>query len=245
MAIPTDEKIIQEIRSISKTAPHLMCCSNCIFYSIATSECSIMRMKLAPFVRGCNGKHFVAAEEMLLKKVKDELTEQQNDFDKVENLLSLGIVTAHASTCFLEDLARRIKLYRKDPRYKNHKSDLHKDLIMTEQVLGAMEKISDIAEDMMDVLHDKMEEIDKQYRIYVEPNLNKLFNSKKTGFDIEKSESLLNNSMEICRLIGKFVKGCIGNEKNYEAVFDLLDRLENATPYAITHKDLEHYKLKA
>lgn len=244
MTIPTDDKIIKEIRSISKTSPHLMCCSNCIYYSIASSECSKLRLKLAPFVRGCNGMYFVAAEEVLLKKVKDELTAQQNDLDKVENLLSLGIVTAHASTCFLEDLARRIKLFRKDPRYKDYKSGLHKDLLMAEEVLGAMERISDIADDMASHLQSRMEDIDKQYRIYVEPNLNKLFNSKKTGFDIKMCTAHLNNSMEICRLIGKFVKGCIGNEQNYDAVFGMLDKLENNERYALTHKDLEHYRLK-
>lgn len=54
----------------------------------------------------------------------------------------------------------------------------------------------------------------------------------------------LNNAMILCKVIGEFVRKCIGNKENYDAFFLALDNLQNDTPYGLTSKDLKRYELK-
>lgn len=241
--IPTDEQLLKEIRAISKTAPHLLVCNNCRHYNLANGECSVTRMRFLPYIRGCEGKFFVSAEEHLLAKVKKELTSQAMDLEKIENLLALTISTACAASCFAEDLGKRIKSVRKMQEHSDKRSDLRKDLDLTEEIASALGRIDKIAGKMQKDLEEGLEKIDQQYRPYIERHLNRLFTTDGK-FDVAKSDGNLNNAMIICNVIGKFVKGCLGNKTNYDKVFDLLNNLENETPYGLTFEDLKHYSLK-
>ena len=186
--IPTDEQLLKEIRSISVAAPHLMTCSNCANYNPASGECSVNHLVFQPFVRGCNGKFFVTDEELVLYKVKKELSEQAADLDKIENLLALLISTACAASCFAEDLERRLKTLRKMNSHQDKKSDLRKDLDLVESVKAALGRIDKIAADMTTSMTAGLDKIDQQYRLYIERHLNRLFTTDGK-FDVAKSGS--------------------------------------------------------
>lgn len=241
MSIPTDEQLLKEIRAISSCAPHLMVCGNCENYHVANGQCDILHRCFVPHVRGCEGRHFVTAEQLLLAKVKNELRAQSEDLDKIEALLALLLATSCAASCFAVDLEKKIKEVRKlQPEYK---SDLRKDLDMVEEVDGALGRINILIAEMQDTLQDSLDKIDQQYRLYIEHHMNRLFRTNGK-FDIRKSDANLNNGMVFCNVLGKFVKGCLGNKKNYDLVMNVLNSLENDTPYGLTSKDFKRYELK-
>lgn len=241
--LPTDEQMLKEIRAISVLAPHLMQCYNCKHYDRATSECEVNHFKMAPFVRGCNGKYFLTREEEMLYKAKTELQKEEDDCEKIENLLALVVTTIGAAQCFGEDLNRRLRKMRQNQKDKKQRSGLRKDIDMIEEVSKALERIGEILDSMADTMQGKMEEIDSQFSMYIDHYINRLF-MKQGKWDEKRGTGYLNNQFEISRLIGKFVKGCIGNEENNRKVFELLDSLDNDNPYGLTHEDLDHYKLK-
>ena len=239
--IPSDEQLLKEIRTISKCAPHLMVCGNCENYHVANGQCDVHRRCFVPHVRGCEGRDFVTAAELLLAKVKKELQAQSDDLDKIEAMLALLISTSCAASCFAVDLEKRLKETRKlNP---NKKSDIRKDLDMVEQIGGALKTINKITEDMQKDMQKALDKIDQQYRIYIESHMNRLFQSEGK-FDEKKSDANLNNGMTFCNFLGKFVKGCLGNQKNYDLVMDTLDNLENSTPYALGFNDFKRFELK-
>ena len=238
-----DEQFIKEIRAISTLAPQLMVCNNCKHYDRATSVCEVNRFKRAPFVRGCNGIYFLAREEELVHKAKKEIQSERDDCEKIENLYALLVTMFAAAGCFGEDMHSRLTKLRAKQKDKKQRSLLRKDIDMCEDLQRALDRISDITDSMAETMQKSLDEIDQQYRMYVEPYVNRLF-SKNGKWDVDRGDGFLNNQFEICRLVGKFVKGCICNEKNYRIVFGLLDSLENDHPYGLTHEDLDHYKLK-
>ena len=74
--------------------------------------------------------------------------------------------------------------------------------------------------------------------------MNKLFKSDGK-FDEKKSDANLNNGMTFCNVLGKFVKGCLGNKRNYDLVMNTLDNLVNSTPYALGEfNDFKRFGLK-
>ena len=241
--LPTDEQMLKEIRAISTLAPHLMQCFNCKHYDRATSECGVNHFKMAPFVRGCNGMYFLAREEELLYKAKKELQNEQDDCEKIENLLALMITTIGAAQCFGEDLNRRLRKLRQRTKDKQQRSGLRKDLDMVEEVSKALDRIMNILGSADEMLQTKMDEADRQFNMYIEHHINRLF-TKQGKWDEKRGSGYLNNNFDISRLIGKFVRGCICNEANHDAVFSFLDSLENEHPYGLTNEDFEHYKLK-
>lgn len=241
--IPTDEQLLKEIRSISKTAPHLMMCANCIHYNMASGECEATRLCFQPFVRGCGGRYFVTNEELLLAKVKEDLTAQSNELQKIENLLALVITAASSASCYAVDLEGRIKKLRKAEIDSVRKSELRKDLDLVEDMEQALKRINTIASKMQNDLQEGLDKIEQQYRLYIERHINKLFTTDGV-FDFQKSDGNLNNSMIACTVLGKFVEKCIGNKKNYDAFFKMLNSLKNDTPYGLGDKDWKHYELK-
>lgn len=242
-AIPTDAELLKEIRIMSKAAPHLCVCNNCSNYNLATGECSVTKMRFLPYVRGCAGRHFVTDEELLLAKVKNELSSQAKDVDKIENLLALIISTSCAASCFCEDMEKRIKTIRKMKSHSDAKSALRKDLDATEEIHAALDRINKITEKIQKDLAEGLEKIDQQYRLYIERHINRVFTTDGK-FDANKSDGNLNNAMAICRLIGKFTKKCVRNEENYNHVFAMLDNLENDFPYGLEDKDFDRYELQ-
>jgi hypothetical protein len=114
---------------------------------------------------------------------------------------------------------------------------------MTEQIGDALKRINKITEEMQKEMQKGLDKIDQQYRIYIESHMNKLFKSDGK-FDEKKSDANLNNGMTFCNVLGKFVKGCLGNKRNYDLVIDTLDNLVNSTPYALEFNDFKRFGLK-
>jgi hypothetical protein len=252
--LPPDKQLIEEIRKTMKTAPHMMQCVFCSNYCPATGDCSVTHMKFTPYVRGCNGKFFLTNEELLLKKVKDEMMAELLECDKTEAFLALSVAHAGASECGFAEVSRRTRELRKKTKDKNEQRLLRKDMDMTDEAVFGFQKINEVMDELWDVYYQKkqemldaidakLESIDQRYGWYVQNNINKLF-SEKGKLNIKNTEGLLNNSMDIFRESGYYVKACIGNEENHKRVFDLLRILSNETPYALEHKDFDRFQIK-
>lgn len=254
MTLPPDKQIIEDIRKSMKVAPQLMQCAVCSNYSIASGYCAITRRKFSPFVRGCNGNFFVTNEEMLLKKVKDELMADAAKCDKIEASFALGSALQGASECAFADAGKMTRELRKASKDKRERQLLYKDNEMIEDITYGFHEINDIMEELWDVydqkmkelldaIDEKLEEIDKQHGWHIQNNINKLF-SEKGKFSTTNSDRMLNNSMDLYRETGYYVKACLCNDENHKIVFDLLSSLKNDTPYALEHKDFDRFKLK-
>ena len=100
-----------------------------------------------------------------------------------------------------------------------------------------------ITEEMQKEMQKGLDKIDQQYRIYIESHMNKLFKSDGK-FDEKKSDANLNNGMTFCNVLGKFVKGCLGNKRNYDLVMNTLDNLINSTTYALGFDDFKRFEFK-
>ena len=204
-------------------------CENCCLWNPRESKCTRTNSITMKFMF-CPSHEFET--ESIARKAQRDLEEQLEESKKIEALLALSATTACSTTCFIEDMERKMKRFYKAEKDKRTKSLLKKDLDMAEQMDKAFEQIE---------YH--LKEIEKQYNFYVQPWIDKLF-SENGKLAVDKSDAHLNNSFEICRLLGKFVKACIGHKENYDAVFELLDKLENPAPYPLTDKDFDHYKLQ-
>ena len=254
MTLPPDKQIIEDIRKAIKIAPQLMVCSSCSNYSIATGDCAITHRKFAPFVRGCNGNYFVTNEEMLLKKVKDELMEDATKCDKIEASFALGSALQGASECAFADAGRMTRELRKESKDRRERQLLYKDNEMVEDIVFGFHEIDKIMDELwevydrkmqelLDAVDAKLEEIDQQHGWHIQPNINKMF-SEKGKFSKTNSDRMLNNSMDLYRETGYYVKACLCNDANHKIVFDTLRSLKNDTPYALEHKDFDRFQLK-
>ena len=253
-SIPPDKQIIADIRKTMSVAPQLMQCAYCSNYSIATGDCAITHRKFAPFIRGCNGNFFVTNEELLLKRVKDDLTRDATKCDKIEASFALGSALQGASECAFADVAKMTRELRKESKDKRERQLLYKDAEMADDIIYGFHEIDKIMDDLwevydqkmqelLDALDEKLEEIDKQHGWHIQPNLNKLF-SEKGKFSLTNSDRMLNNSMDLYRETGYYVKACICNDANHKVVFDTLRSLKNDTPYPLEHKDFDRFELK-
>lgn len=252
--IPPDKQLIEEIRKTMKVAPHLMQCAFCSNYCMATGDCAVTRRKFPPYTRGCNGNYFVTNMELMLKKVKDELLAEAMECDKIEASLALSVALAGASECGFADVARRTREVRKKATEKKTQQLLRKDLDTVEQVQFGFQEIDKIMDELWEVYEEKkkelvdaidakLESIDQRYGWYIQSNVNKLF-TENGKFSVANSEKLLNNSMDIFREVGYYVKGCIGNDENHASVFKMLSSLHNDTQYPLEHKDFDRFQLK-
>lgn len=84
--IPTDESLAAQIQAAIDHDEKLKQCISCRHYNKVSRDCSQTKMKMMPYVRGCNGKYFETAMEFLLAKVKDDLKGQALECDKMENM---------------------------------------------------------------------------------------------------------------------------------------------------------------
>jgi hypothetical protein len=252
--LPPDKQLIEEIRKTIKVAPHLMQCTFCSNYCNATGECSITHRTFAPYVRGCNGNFFVTNEELLLKRVKDDLMGTAKKCDEIEALFALGSALQGASECAFADAGRMKRELRSETKDKREKQLLYKDNEMIQDITYGFHQINDIMKELweihdrktkewLDAIDEKLEEIDKQHGWHIQNNINKLF-SENGKFSTTNSDRMLNNSMDIFREVGYYVKGCIGNEANHKKVFAELSSLENDVPYSLGHKYFDKFQLK-
>lgn len=241
--IPTDANIAEQIQAAINKDSKLKQCICCMHYNKASGECDKTRMKMLPYIRGCNGKFFETAMEFLVNRTKNELRQEAAECDKMDNMFALAITTANSTSCFFTRLHKMIKDLRNKEDNSNNRRLLYKDMESVEDMQKGIDKIRGKLSELYEIMDDKLEEIDRLYRIYVEPQTTKLFTTKGK-FDIKQADNHLNNAMDICEILIKYTKGCICNEKNYNAVFSMLESLENDYPYALTHKDAESFRLK-
>ena len=110
-----------------------------------------------------------------------------------------------------------------------------------------MQKGIDMIREKLALLYETLdvglEEVDRLYRIYVEPQTIGLFTTKGK-YDVKQADGRLNNSLDFCELLTKFTIVCINNEENWNKIFGLLDNLTNPYPYGLTKKDAESFRIK-
>lgn len=213
----------------SKEKDVIKMCTNCVKWDKGCKKCSRTGTHTESYMF-CPYHEFEI--DNIVRIAMNDLKRQQCESDKVENLLALAITTANTTTCFLEDLESRIRKVYNAEKDKDNRKLLRKDLDMAETMEKAFKDIDGL-----------LEKINQRYRFYIEPYIMKWFSSEGK-FNAKQADGHLNNSMEFGRLLMMFTMKCIGNEKNCNAVFGLLDSMTNETEYALTPKDAEHYKLR-
>lgn len=241
--MPTDETLAMQIQAAIEQDSKLKQCIMCRHYDKASGYCDQTRMKMMPYVRGCNGKFFETNMEFLVNRTKKELQEQALQCEKMENMLAISITTANSTSCFFTRLHKMVKELRAKENDKERKRLLYKDLEMVEGMQTGMKLIDEKLAALYEIMDNYLEDVDRLYRMYVEPQTNRMF-TRGGKFDSKQSDGHLNNAFEICRLIVEFIIGCIGNLANCNKVFGMLRSLVNHHPYGLTHKDADSFKLK-
>lgn len=228
--IPSREDIKAEILKEFDIRNVPRMCGNCARWNRASSRCGDTGKITRDFMF-CPTHEFKT--EKLERDTQEYLKAEKLECEKIENLLALAITCSNLTTCFVEDFETRTrKLYDRE-KEKRTRLLLRKDLTMGEEIDKAMKAIE-----------EHLRKIDQQYRFYVQPRIDYMFTGKDKKYDAEKADSHLSNSLEFGRLIVNFTRKCIGNAANSDKVFDLLDSLENDSPYGLTDSDAEHYRLK-
>lgn len=242
-AIPTEETLAAQIQAAIDNDNKLKQCIMCRHYDKASGECDQVGMKMMPYVRGCNGKFFETAIEFLVRRTKQQLESEALECDKMDNMFALSITTANSASCFFTRLHRMIKDLRKKEENPTNKRLLYKDIETVEEMQKGVGMIQEKLSALYETMDVGMEEVDRLYRMYVEPQLTKLFTTKGK-YDVKQSDGHLNNSLDFCELLTKFTIVCINNEENYNKVYSLLDSLSNPYPYGLTKKDAESFRFK-
>lgn len=241
--LPKDETIAAQIQAAIDNDSKLKQCIMCRHYDRASGFCEETRMKMMPYVRGCNGKYFETAMEFLVYRTKQELRNEATECDKMDNMFALAITTANSTSCFFTRLHKMIKDLRKKEYNPTNKRLLYKDLETVEEMQKGVKMIREKLSSLYETMDVGLEEVDGLYRMYVEPQLTKLFTTKGK-YDVKQSDGHLNNSLGFCELLAKFTIVCINNEENWNKVFGLLDSLTNPHPYGLTKKDAESFRMK-
>ena len=204
-------------------------CHNCVRWDRGSQKCTVSKKMTSSFMF-CPSHEFET--ERIANAALESLDKQQKQADKVENLLALAITTANTTTCFLADLEKRIRQIYNHENNKQMRTQLRKEMDMSDTMKKAFVDIEKL-----------LEKVDQRYRFYVQPYLMKWF-TVDGKFDEHQADGHLNNAMEFARLLMKFTMKCIGNGKNCDAVFALLDSMTNDYDYALDDNDAEHYRLK-
>lgn len=241
--IPSDKRIAEEIQAAIDRDNSFKQCFCCRHYNKASGECGKTMMKMMPYTRGCNGKFFEAEMDFLVKKTREDLQGQALACDKIENYLALSVTTANATSCFFSRMHKLVKDMRARETNKDKKRLLYKDLEMIDEMQKGVKMIGEKMSSMLEVVDEKLEEIDRLYSMYIEPTTNKLF-TKNGRYDDKKGDIHLNNSFWFCKLLTKATITCFDNEENEKALFGFLDGLKNERYYALTHKDADSFELK-
>lgn len=241
--IPTDISLAQQIEEAIRKDNNLKQCFCCAHYNRASGACSKTKMSFLPYVRGCNGKFFEAEMDYLVKRVREDLKEQALQCDKIENYLALGLTTVNAASCFFTRLHKMVKDVREEEKDKSKRQLLYKDLEMIDELQRGVGMIEEEMSSLYGIVDEKMEEIDRLFRFYIEPTTNRMF-TKNGRYDGKKGDMHLNNSFWFCKLLTKATITCFDNEENEKALFGFLDGMTNERHYALTHKDADSFEMR-
>lgn len=214
-------------KQVSTTVARM--CNNCADWDRNTSRCPIYK-KITQSFMFCPSHEFI--EERMARQEEEMILVENVEAAATEAILAFALTTATSSSCFLEDFERRTKRFYENEEDGQVKRWLRKDLYIAEEIEGALKKIKEY-----------LREIEKQYRFYIQSNLDKMHTIDKK-FNALRSDAHLRNSMDFNRLLIEFTRKCIGNEENYNKVFAFIDSLENDRPYPLTEKDAQRFKLK-
>lgn len=243
MILPTEEQIEKQIDAMLAEHPEYKECGNCARCNLFLNKCEKKDIKVYAHLPAQRCPDYITNMELLVRETMNRLRAQVIECDKIENLLALSVTIANSTTCFLADLEKRMKKFRKETDSDECKREMKKDLDMAEQMNGGMKLIEKELNAMTKTMQMHLNKVDNYYQWYIEPHLTRMFTTDGV-LNESKTDGHLNNSMEFCRLIIDFVIGCIGNKENCDKVFGMLRKLENDQPYALTHEDADHYKLK-
>lgn len=221
---------LEEIAKMAKIAMDkttARMCANCTQWDRKNGRCGEKGI-VTQGVLVCPSHEFET--EKIVRTTEHLLKQHEQDCRKAENVMAMGLVLSNTVSCIMVDLEKRVKELRTQEKETRVLSLLRKDLDVAEQVESAFETIE-----------EKLKEIDKQFKFYIQPHINR-FASTKGKFDAERYDNVEFNSYDFEELLYKFVKKCLHNEANYNKVFALLDSLENDYPYAMEYKDIEKRK---
>ena len=235
--IPSEEQLRQEIRSMLKINPQMMMCITCRHYGKITSYCSKHQRTTYPNVPGC--KSYESNEEMLLREVVADLTQQEKDIQAAELMCNIMPTTANAVTLMGEHLLSLVKAVIAKEKEASIERKLKKDAALTREMTEAskrmvksMDSIKDkwqnALEAFLEDIEKDLEDMDAQYRHYIQRHIDKCF--KKGGqYDGEKDGQFLSNAGEFCMAILDKVKESYDNENEI---------------FPFDEKDLRRYKIK-
>lgn len=242
--IPSNETLAKQIQQEVQKSNTLKNCIYCKHYNKASRDCDATRMKMLPYIRGCNGKYFESNLEYMVDLASRELKAEATEYDKMDNLFALSITAANASSCYFTRVHGMIKTLRDKEQNPTNRRCLYKDMESVQEMQRGMDMIREKMNSLAEIMDEKLEEIDQLYRMYVEPETKKLFTAKGGKFDSKSSDNHLNNSLDICELLIDFTRACIGNEENYNTVHSMLKEMKNNYPYALTGKDSASFRMK-
>ena len=234
--IPTDEQIREELHSTINSDPKLKCCANCCHYNLVAQYCSKMEKSFPRYFYGC--RHYITNEEMLIAKARENLMEQARECEKVEFILAMSLTVAGTTSLIVEDLERRVNsVYQREKEHKAAKA-LRSDLQMAAQMDRAFKVIADC-----------LKKIDSQYRMYIQFQLDKIF-QKEGVYNVEGHEQFHADCGEVATFILEMARVGHHNRENMDKVYRYMRQLanENANDKVVTFclddKDIAHYRLK-
>ena len=234
--IPTDEQIREELHSTINSDPKLKCCANCCHYNLVAQYCSKMEKSFPRYFYGC--RHYITNEEMLIAKARENLIEQARECEKVEFILAMSLTVAGTTSLIVEDLERRVNsVYQREKESKAAKA-LRSDLQMAAQMDRAFKVIADC-----------LKKIDSQYRMYIQSQLDKIF-QKEGVYNVEGHEQFHADCGEVATFILEMARVGHHNRENMDKVYRYMRQLanENANDKVVTFclddKDIGHYRLK-
>lgn len=234
--IPTDEQIREELHSTINSDPKLKCCANCCHYNLVAQYCSKMEKSFPRYFYGC--RHYITNEEMLIAKARENLMEQARECEKVEFILAMSLTVAGTTSLIVEDLERRVNsVYQREKENKAAKA-LRSDLQMAAQMDRAFKVIADC-----------LKKIDSQYRMYIQSQLDKIF-QKEGVYNVEGHEQFHADCGEVATFILEMARVGHHNRENMDKVYRYMRQLanENANDKVVTFclddKDIAHYRLK-
>lgn len=241
--IPTDEQIREELKKTIDAEPRLKNCASCMYYKALTGHCEKINKSFLAYMYGC--KFHMTNEEKLIAEARENLISQAKELQKIEFLLAMSLEVSGSASLFIEDMERRMKkVYSRekaDAKKKKggeHKSSLKKDLDMADQMKGAWANI-----------YGHLEKIESQYRMYIQPHLDKIFRKNGVYNDVAYDQFNCDAGM-FCKHDIYLARAIHRNPENGEKIYQFIKSLENNNVesedirFCLDESDIEHYEMK-
>ena len=239
----TDDQIRAELHKTMDAEPRLKSCSTCMHYKALSGYCEKINKTFPAYMYGC--KHHMTNEEKLIAEARENLINQAKELQKIEYLLAMSLETSGSASMFIEDMERRMqKVYKKEKveakrkRGGEHKSNLKKDVDMAEEMKKAWKTI-----------YDHLEKIESQYRMYIQPHLDRIFKRNGVYNDVAYDQFNCDAGM-FCKHNIYLSRAIHRNPENGEKIYEFMKSLENHNVdeedirFCLDESDIEHYDMK-